>query len=73
MRLFIYLDGDFAPYWKWRPYWFRRIGWAAEIIQRVESVAVTTDKEVQARQIEEICDRTDTILSKRGLDMEVHA
>ena len=73
MRLCIYLDGDFAPYWKWMPFRFRKIGWATDFIRHVDALAISADKEEQAEHVDAICELADAKLVQEDIDMEVDA
>ena len=73
MRLCIYLNGDFAPYWKWIPYYFRKIGWATDIIGHVDALALSSDREEQAAHVDAICNLADAKLAQEGIPMEVDA
>lgn len=71
MRLCIYFEGDFAPYWKWLPFWFRKIGWASDIIGHVDALSTTRDRAEQAAHVEAICGLAEAKFAEEGLDLEI--
>ena len=71
MRLCIYLDGDFAPYWKWLSFRFRQVTWASDIISQVDTLAASHSKEEQALRIEEISRLAEAKFAADGLDLEI--
>jgi len=71
MRLCIYLDGDFAPYWKWLPFRFRQVTWASEINSHVESLSTSTSRADQAWHVEEICRLAEVKFAAEGLELEI--
>lgn len=73
MRLCLYLNDEFAPYWKWIPYQFRKIGWATDIIDHVDALALSYDKEEQAQHVAEICNLVEAKLERENLQMRVEA
>lgn len=55
MRLLMLLDGDFAPYWKWLAYEFRKSPNAASYVPLLEEIARTGQTEEQVRLVLAVC------------------
>ena len=70
MRLCVYLDADFAVYWKWLPFQFRRIGWASAIAEHADGITSSPDTGEQARHVQEIYRLADEELRARGTSMK---
>jgi hypothetical protein len=73
MRLCIYLEGDFAPYWKWLPWRFRRVPWAADFVSEVDALVNCNFLAEQSKHIEEICHLAEAKLAEDGIDIEIDA
>jgi hypothetical protein len=73
MRLCIYIDGDFAPYWKWISFWFRRLPWTGDLVAKCEGLAQSTSKAEQGEMVSGICHLLETILKERGLEYRIEA
>lgn len=70
MRLCLYLNGEFAPYWKWVPYRFRKVEWAGEWIDHVDAIPKAKSVEEQVEHVKEIYRLADEKLKERGTSMK---
>ena len=55
MRLCMLLDDDYAPYWKWLAFEFRKHRIAQFLDPRLKSLTLATDLSQQVNAVEEIC------------------
>jgi hypothetical protein len=55
MRITLLMDRDFAPYWKWLAFEFRKRPAAAPYTPLLEALVSTDDVEQQARWVTDIC------------------
>jgi len=73
MRLCLYLNNEFAPYWKWVPHRFRQIEWAGEFIRHVDAIPNAGSPAEQAEHVNEIYRLADEKLKERGTSMKEQA
>lgn len=73
MRLCLYLNGEFAPYWKWVPHRFRQIEWAGDFIKHVDAIPTAGSAAEQAEHVNEIYRLADEKLRERGTSMKEQA
>ncbi len=66
LRMYFYLDGDFAPYWKWLTFEFRRRGFCTGAAEALETLHQKSPRE-QSKEIISVCER----LRERMIDRDV--
>jgi len=66
LRLHFYLDNDFAPYWKWLAFEFRRRRYSPGLIEQLTALP-TQSPAVQASEITAICDELGARVLEEGI------
>ena len=66
LRMYFYLDGDFAPYWKWLAFEFKKRRFCADTERGLETLHQKNPSE-QAREISSICERLRRTMIERNV------
>ena len=66
MRMYFYLDGDFAPYWKWLTFEFRKHGYSKSTAEKLAQLSGCPPRE-QAVLIGSICEELKDKMISEGV------